>query len=99
MGNCAACMFFCCVEPIAKSGKGSAHVKTYSVRQTTNHIKRAVKTAEKNNENMAWVEFASDCFPEDVVNQSIKNIEKSKGIKCTHISRSERSVRIEFSIK
>ena len=70
MGNCAACCFFCCIDPIARSGKGTAHVKTESVRSTKNHIKRAIKGAKRDNKKTTWVDFSNQVYPGEVLREA-----------------------------
>lgn len=95
MGNCGACLFFTVIDPIARSGKGTAHARTYTVNQTKRAIYDAIKSGKKMNVKPAWVELSLDSYPEDVVNEAIQLMEK-KGYRF-HTSKSERSIRIEIN--
>ena len=64
MGNCGACCFFCCIDPIARAnGKRNAGAQTESVISTKNHIKRAIRGSKRRKEKTAWIEFSNQYYP------------------------------------
>jgi hypothetical protein len=67
MGNCAGCIFFTCIDPIARSGKGTAHIETASVRRTKAEVNRGIRVAKRDKEKTTWIEFANSVYPPEIL--------------------------------
>lgn len=92
MGNaCAGCLFFTVVEPLAKTGKGTAHIKTYSVRETKRDLEREIKSAKRNGSTSTFSEFASQSYPEEVIKEAVMYYaQKGYNIHTTNLGRCTR---------
>lgn len=67
MGNI---LFFCCVQPMAKSGKGTAYSKPRTYRETKSFIDKCIKSTKERGKNMTSISFAADVHPDEMMSKT-----------------------------